>query len=95
MNTVLAPEAIELRPDALRLDWHDGPVQLSAARLRAECRCAACRSAALKGLATPVDERVRLAGAAPAGHYGLQLVFDDGHDRGIYPWALLRELAAA
>jgi DUF971 family protein len=25
--------------------------------------------------------------------YGVQLVFDDGHERGIYPWSYLRELA--
>jgi DUF971 family protein len=24
--------------------------------------------------------------------YGVQLVFSDGHERGIYPWAYLRDL---
>ncbi|MDA3875695.1 MAG: gamma-butyrobetaine hydroxylase-like domain-containing protein [Halothiobacillus sp.] len=28
------------------------------------------------------------------GGYGVQIIFQDGHDRGIYPWAYLRELAA-
>ena len=26
--------------------------------------------------------------------YALQLIFSDGHDRGIYPWVWLRELSA-
>jgi DUF971 family protein len=28
----------------------------------------------------------------PVGHYALQLVFDDGHDTGIYAWPYLYEL---
>jgi DUF971 family protein len=26
------------------------------------------------------------------GAYGVQFVFGDGHDRGIFPWRFLREL---
>ncbi len=29
----------------------------------------------------------------PVGHYALQLVFDDGHDTGLYSWDYLFELA--
>ena len=28
----------------------------------------------------------------PVGHYAVRIVFDDLHDSGIYPWALLRAL---
>ncbi len=28
----------------------------------------------------------------PTGHYAVRLVFDDGHDSGIYTWAYLHEL---
>ena len=28
----------------------------------------------------------------PVGHYAVRLVFDDGHDTGLYTWAYLREL---
>lgn len=28
----------------------------------------------------------------PAGNYALKLVFDDGHDSGLYDWAYLRHL---
>lgn len=37
-------------------------------------------------------KRVVLESVIPVGHYALQLVFDDGHDSGIYSWSYLREL---
>ncbi len=27
------------------------------------------------------------------GNYAINIAFSDGHDRGIYPWALLQEFA--
>lgn len=29
----------------------------------------------------------------PVGNYGAKLIFDDGHDSGIYSWVLLRDFA--
>ena len=37
-------------------------------------------------------KHVALVEVRPVGHYALQLVFDDGHDTGIYSWSYLREL---
>lgn len=37
-------------------------------------------------------ERVRITGVEPVGRYAVKLVFDDGHDSGLYDWALLRDL---
>jgi len=34
---------------------------------------------------------VQLSGVEPVGQYAVQLLFSDGHDRGIYPWSLLRQ----
>ena len=82
------PEAVDLAPAALRLQWPDGAAELPAARLRAVCRCGNCRA---RGEAS--DEPVHLVDAVPVGRYALNLVFSDGHDRGIYPWVWLRELA--
>ena len=36
---------------------------------------------------------VTIESIQPVGHYAIQLVFDDGHDSGIYTWAYLYELA--
>jgi DUF971 family protein len=37
-------------------------------------------------------ENVRLLSVDPVGHYAVRLVFDDGHDTGLYSWPYLREL---
>ena len=38
-------------------------------------------------------EEVNIKAIEPVGQYGVKLVFDDGHDTGIYSWAGLHELA--
>lgn len=38
-------------------------------------------------------ESVNIKAIEPVGHYGVKLVFDDGHDTGIYSWGVLHELA--
>jgi DUF971 family protein len=38
---------------------------------------------------------VQLADIQPVGAYGVQFVFSDGHDRGMFPWVFLRELLTA
>jgi DUF971 family protein len=35
---------------------------------------------------------VRVTAVRPVGNYAIQLVFDDGHDTGLYTWAYLEEL---
>ena len=37
-------------------------------------------------------ENVNVTAIEPVGNYGVKLVFDDGHDTGIYTWAYLHEL---
>ncbi|MET1077150.1 MAG: gamma-butyrobetaine hydroxylase-like domain-containing protein [Pseudomonas sp.] len=89
-----APERIhnQRAAGALQLHWADGHrLTLSHARLRAACPCAQCRAGRLQGRIALVDPGVRLTTIHPQG-YGAQLVFDDGHARGLYPWAYLREL---
>jgi DUF971 family protein len=55
--------------------------------------CAQCRSARRKGAAIKADESVSVIDAVPYGPNAVQLVFSDGHSRGIFPFAYLRELA--
>ena len=38
---------------------------------------------------------VTISAIEPVGHYAVQLVFDDGHDSGLYSWSYLRELIEA
>lgn len=37
-------------------------------------------------------QNVRITAVEPVGHYAVKLVFDDGHDTGLYTWRYLREL---
>lgn len=88
---------VELRAQGatLLLIWPDGAHQrLPVAALRAACLCGHCRSARLRGQdpAASISPDLALTGIAPMG-YGVQLVFSDGHDRGIYPWNWLENFA--
>jgi len=38
-------------------------------------------------------ENVNITAVEPVGHYAVRLVFDDGHDSGIYSWDYLYDLA--
>lgn len=93
-----APTAIRLhrRARVLEVAWADG--------VRFELPCEFLRvfspSAELRGhgLAEPMliggKREVGIARIDPVGRYAVKLVFDDGHDTGIYSWDVLRELAA-
>ncbi|SDI17279.1 gamma-butyrobetaine hydroxylase-like domain-containing protein [Variovorax sp. OV700] len=96
----MAPESIvDHRARAvLEFRWADGTQHLAAYQLlRSSCPCADCkaqRAAGHDGQARllPSAAAVRLADIRPVGAYGVQFVFGDGHDRGIFPWRFLREL---
>jgi DUF971 family protein len=76
----------------LRLNWPDGREQwLGHAELRRQCPCSQCRAFRLQGLTVKVDPRIRVVELNAQG-YGVQLVFSDGHERGIYPWPYLAQL---
>ena len=78
----------------LQLGWADGrEARFTAPQLRSACKCSACEKRRRDGnpLAAPAD--TALTGIHPVGEMGLQFVFSDGHDRGIYPWPYLHQLA--
>lgn len=94
MNPV--PQAITARHSLgqLQLTWHDGRQQrLDFTDLRRQCPCSQCRALRLRGARPLVAANLRLLQANPQG-FGLQLVFSDGHERGIYPWAYLAQMSA-
>ena len=79
---------------ALEVEWADGTsATLPFRLLRERCRCAECGSARRKGSAVEAGETVAVTEALPCGSGAVQLVFSDGHSRGIFPFAYLRELA--
>jgi len=91
------PERIETDATAgtLTLHWPDDRVdEWSHALLRAACPCSECRALRRGGAPVVPAANVRLTGIEPVGQYALNFVFDDGHRRGIYPFALLADVKA-
>ena len=81
------------RAGVLELAWPDGVVQrLSHPFLRGQCKCTMCESNRRRGQESVPDAEVRIREIRPVGVYALQLIFSDGHERGIFPWELLCEL---
>jgi len=77
----------------LAITWEDGVVsRLSAPTLRRHSRSASAVRAAVEQRALDVDD-VTLTDIDPIGIYAVRLFFSDGHDRGIFPWVYLREIA--
>ncbi len=76
----------------LTIEWPDGQAQrLSNRLLRGKCKCTQCEAARRQGtLAAP--DAVWIEQINAIGTYGVQLVFSDGHERGIFPWVYLRSL---
>jgi DUF971 family protein len=80
----------------LALHWNDElQARLDSYTLRSACRCAACEKMRRAGSGPTASSAVQLTELIALGSLGLQLRFDDGHDRGIYPWSYLYELSLA
>jgi DUF971 family protein len=45
-----------------------------------------------EGLLQTGKDKVGIAAIEPVGNYAVRLVFDDGHNTGLYSWRLLHEL---
>ncbi|MFA5679104.1 MAG: DUF971 domain-containing protein [Pseudomonas sp.] len=88
------PASIKLHKASrtLALHYADGQiVTLPAEFLRVHSP-----SAEVQGHGKPVlqtgKQNVALIGVEPAGNYALKLIFDDGHDSGLYSWDYLYQL---
>lgn len=90
---------IELRlKDAGRLlvvSYDDGTFELPAEYLRVSSPSAEVQGHTAAEKRTIGGKRqVRVAAIEPVGHYAAKLVFDDGHDSGLFTWDYLHELGA-
>ena len=93
------PWPIELRlrraDRVLEVDFDNGETYaVPAALLRAMTPSAAERGhGGGSGAPLALDfDGVGLTGAAPVGAYAVRLLFDDGHDSGLYTWAALHRI---
>lgn len=89
---------VEIKPHTqskvLEVEWADGHVsKYTYEYLRVECPCADCKGHTPDQAKTITGkEDVDITDFKPVGNYAIQLVFDDGHDTGLFSWDLLRRL---
>ncbi len=96
-----APRHIRLLRDAgvLELAWDESDVyRLPFRLLRGSCPCASCveemTGRRIYGLAD-VPPEIAPVDAELAGNYALRIVWNDGHNTGLYTWEYLRALCDA
>ncbi|HEX2604103.1 MAG TPA: gamma-butyrobetaine hydroxylase-like domain-containing protein [Oxalicibacterium sp.] len=78
----------------LELVWDGQLVALPHRVLRRSCRCSMCESTRrLIKQVLPVDDDIAVLKIEPLGSSALRLYFSDGHDRGIYPWTYIKQIA--
>jgi DUF971 family protein len=98
MNELSIPPPTEIkyhkRSRELEVRFADGMSgRLSAEYLRVHSPSAEVKGhAAGEGILVTGKEQVGIVRIDPVGRYAVKLVFDDGHDTGLYTWAVLYEL---
>jgi DUF971 family protein len=94
--SVPAPVEIRLRVRSrlLEVSFADGTrFRLPAEYLRVHSPSAEVQGHGVEvGVLVSGKERVGISAVEPIGHYAVRLVFDDGHDTGLYTWKYLHEL---
>jgi len=101
LNLLNRPQtiAIERAKGELVIQWADQHTSAFPLRwLRTNCPCATCReerrTAALESdilkLSSGPLPSTQIADATLVGNYAIRLVWTDGHDAGIYAFAILR-----
>ena len=97
-RTTMVPTEIRLERGRSRLSvtWDNGTTDaFPAPLLREKARDANSVRFAVNGWAVPAAPDLTITAVEPIGNYAVRLAFSDGHDRGIFPWAYLTEIAAA
>ena len=97
-NAASRPWPTELRLDAakavLTVAFDTGErFALPAEYLRVESPSAEVQGhGPLERQIVPGKRHVKIARLEPVGHYAVRIVFNDGHDTGLFTWAYLLEL---
>ena len=91
----MIPTAINLHQKSreLELGYPDGSYRLPCEYLRVYSPSAEVKGHGPGQEVLQVGKiKVGITDIKPVGNYALQLIFDDGHDSGIFSWNYLREL---
>lgn len=77
----------------LELVYPDGAYELTAEFLRVHSPSAEVRGHGIGNAVLQTGKQfVGINGVQPAGNYALKIIFDDGHDSGLFTWEYLRDL---
>jgi DUF971 family protein len=69
-------------------------IELNAEYLRTQSPSAEVKGHGQEKIPPVAGKRnVRIARLEPVGNYAVRIIFDDGHDTGLFTWSYLRELA--
>jgi len=96
MSKAPLPTQIKLhkRSRTLELSYEDKTFELSAEYLRVHSPSAEVRGHGIGNAVLQTGKKlVGIKELIPSGNYALKIVFDDGHDSGIYTWDCLHDLA--
>lgn len=89
---------VQVAGDQMTFLWKSGErVVLKNRDLRANCRCARCVNEMTgRPILDPSKIRADIAPVKiiPLGHYAVGIQWNDGHASGVYPYALIRDVAA-
>lgn len=91
----LAPISLKLRrrSQLLEIAWQDGQTSnIGFSDLKKFCACSQCRARKLVGV-LKIGESIDIDSIKLMGSTGIQVIFSDGHDKGIFPWIYLRAIA--
>lgn len=94
-TSLFPPQGITLhkRSSSLEIVWKNGVSSVIAGKeLRRFCACSGCRARKIVGMLL-INESTTIDTINLMGATGLQIIFEDGHDRGIYPWDYLHAIA--
>lgn len=91
------PKELRVNParNLLSVTFEDGSrIALAAQKLRVESPSAEVRGHGGEKM-PPVrgKEEVKITALEPVGNYAVRIVFDDGHDSGLFSWDYLKKLA--
>ncbi|MBS1829208.1 MAG: DUF971 domain-containing protein [Acidobacteria bacterium] len=106
MSTIYEPEHIAIsKSKGIRIDWKDGHhSEYNCAYLRDECPCASCTGAhgtkpektsysqPPKDLFPMYKPTIRMSEVEPVGNYAIRILWNDGHNTGIYSFEHFRRI---
>lgn len=86
---------VDVQQQTVEFRWEDDQYLLMTHhQLREICPCGFCKAKRLGHQAVVGKSAVQITSMFDQG-YGAQICFNDGHDKGIFPWIFLRELIPA